>query len=139
MRPSMTTSMLFPLTNQGRPGFLVAPGAPDPGVLRVVGRGHRTKRTGKGVQIIDVVAVGSDDRVISLGDENEVAIPHDHSFIDPPVRGVHPLNRVAFRAIDAVVVDLFEIDLAWRIPNVVLVGRITGPVAARRIDLADEQ
>src|SRR4051794_28441021 len=52
---------------------LVSPGCAHPGVIGVVAGGHGAGAAGEGVQIIDVVPVGRDDRMIPLGDEDEFA------------------------------------------------------------------
>src|ERR1017187_863527 len=138
MRPRMTMSMGFTSSNQGESGVLVAPGVADPGILRIVGGGHGAGRAGEGVQVVDVVAVGGGDGVVALWDQDEFAVAHGDGFVDAPVGRVDLLDGVAFGAIDAVIVNLFEVHLTGGIMDVVFVGRVTGPVAAGRVDLADE-
>ena len=90
---------------------LLPPGLPHPGVVRVVGSRHRARRTGQGVQVVDVVAVRGHHRVVALGHQHQFAVAHRERLVEPAVRRVDFLDGVAFRAVDAVVVDLFEVRL----------------------------
>jgi hypothetical protein len=68
--------------------------------------------------------VRRDHRVVAFRDQHHVAIAYRQRFVDLLVCRVDLLDRVAFGAVEPVVVELFEVHLAGRIMDVVLVGRV---------------
>jgi hypothetical protein len=78
---------------------------------------------GQEVEVVAVVARRHDDGVVAATDEHRVAVGDDHDVVQAPVVGVEPLQRPALGRVDAVVVDLVEVDLD---PRVVLVVRCGG-------------
>ena len=136
MRPRMTMSMGRPPRTSGQSRVLLAPGLRAPRRSRGSSDAAIERaEPGQRVQVVDVVAVRGDDRVVALRDQDQFAVAHREGLVDAAVGGVDLLDRVAFGTVDPVVVDLFEVDLAGRIVDIVLVRRIAGPVAAGRVDL----
>src|SRR5439155_1279139 len=78
-------------------------------VPRIVRRGHRSARAGEDVEVVRVVAVRGDERVIPFADDDEIAVAHRHRVVVPPIRRVDAVEAVAVRMAKAEVVDLFEI------------------------------
>ena len=69
------------------------------------------RRSRQKIQVVDVVPVGCDHRMIALGNQHQIAVSHRECFIELPVTRVHPLDCVAFGPIDPVVVEFFEVHL----------------------------
>src|SRR5580658_1594662 len=67
--------------------------------------------------------------------EHGVAIAGFHRALAQLFAGVQVLKRKSFGLANPVIVDLIQSDLIRRIVYVVLMGRITRPVSARRVDL----
>src|SRR5262245_57612200 len=76
-------------------------------------------------------------RVIAVAHGHDVAVRDLYRFVAPA--GVHALESVAGAVAEAEVVHLVEVYLPRWIVGVVLVRRIARPVAARRVDLAQQQ
>jgi hypothetical protein len=77
--------------------------------------------------------------VVPVGDEHEVAVSDGDRDVDAMAGAVEALDGEGLGPSRAVVVDLFENDLVGRPVLVVLVGRVTRPVARRREHLDDEK
>src|SRR5262245_10444265 len=76
-------------------------------------------------------------RVIAVAHRHHIAVRHPYRLVAPA--GVHALEPVAGALAEAEVVHLVEVHLPRWIVDVVLVRRIARPVAARRVDLAQQQ
>ena len=75
--------------------------------------------------------------MISGSNQHDVAVSHRHGPIGAAI--VQALHTIRVRVLEAVIVNFFELHFAGRPIDVVLVRRITRPVARRRKDFADEQ
>jgi len=78
-------------------------------------------------------------RVIAFRHQNKLSVAHCERFVNAAVSGIDLLNRKTFRALDAVVVNLFEVHFRGRVIDIVFVGRKAGPIALGREDLHHQQ
>jgi hypothetical protein len=104
-------------------------------MLRIFCRRQRAGRTRKKIQVVHVVTRTGDDRMIAATDEDRITVPDFQGLLAGILAGIEMLEGETFPLTDPVIVDLIQIGLRGRIVYVVLVRRITRPVAARRVDL----
>jgi hypothetical protein len=91
------------------------------------------------VEIVKVVTVGCDGRVISPRDQEKLSVVHRLGEVEVPFGTVDPLHGPSVLGIsEAVVVGLLEFRLALLVV-LVLVRGVARPVAARGPDLDDVQ
>jgi hypothetical protein len=66
-----------------------------------------------------------DDWVVAVRNEDEFTIANRQDCVALTVVGINALYRVAFRAINAIVINLFQVDLSRRIVDLMLMRRET--------------
>src|SRR5205807_9191676 len=90
------------------------------------------------VQVIELEAVRSADRVVAAWHQNDVAILDAEGLVQRPIVRVDALESEARRGRKAVIVDLLELGLPDLLA-VVLVRRVARPVASRCEHLDDQE
>ena len=91
------------------------------------------------VEVVRLVAVRHDDRVIAARHHDDVVILDRERFVERAVVGVHALEREALRRVEPVIVGFLERAFERQVVGVVLVRRIARRMPARRAHLDDQQ
>jgi hypothetical protein len=125
--------------NHRHPRVRKGPRRSQVGVARIVGGRHRPRASRKRVEIVGIVPVGRDKRMIAVADDHQIAIGDRENAIRPSIGGVEALDAIPGGIGESVVIGLFEIGLNRRIVAIVFMRRIARPVSARCENLADEQ
>src|SRR5437773_8628288 len=89
--------------------------------------------SGQTVQVVDVVAVSGDHRMVTIPDQHRIAVAHGKRQI--PRGTVKPLVSIAFRPVDTVVINLVQIHFGRWSMDIAFMWRVAGPVAAGRVNL----
>ncbi len=110
------------LSDQRELRILFPPLGPYPRIIGIVRSRHGTRRSRKGVEVVHIVTVCGHNPVVAFWHQHQFAMSHRQRCVNPPVCRIHLLYRIAFRAPNSVVVDLFEIYLVRRVVHIVLVG-----------------
>ena len=77
-------------------------------MVGIVGVGQRLIATGEEVEIVAVIAMASDDRVVASGDHDDIIGPSISHFIECAVGGVNLLDGVALRFLNLVEVSFLQ-------------------------------
>jgi hypothetical protein len=77
--------------------------------------------------------------MVAVPDEHGIPVPNLQRQISRGARIVEVLKGEAFRSVNPVVVNLVQVNFLWRIVDIMLVGRVAGPVSARSVDLHCDQ
>src|SRR5438132_9104916 len=77
--------------------------------------------------------------MVAARHEHAVAVVHGYADVERAIARVDALNGPPVRSLQPMVVQLLEIRLAGQVLSVVLVGRVTGPVAAGRQHFGHQQ
>src|SRR5215218_6314433 len=91
------------------------------------------------VEIVEVVARGRRDHVVTLRHEHYVTVVERKRLVERAVFGVDPLQSEAFVGSDLMVVSLFQVPLARGVIPVVFVRRVARPVAVWGQDLDHQE
>src|SRR5882757_818302 len=127
-------------TPQRQSRISVFPGGFQPDVIGIFGDGQGPGSSGEEIEVVDIVAGTRDDGMKTGPHEDRIAILRAESDVASKIGRVETLEcKAFFRAADAVVVDFVEVDFGRGIVDVVFVGREAGPVAARSVDLDDDE
>src|SRR6266540_2716298 len=110
-----------------------------PLVHRIVLEMPFARRSRHHVEVIRIVAIGHDDRMIAARHHHDVVILDCERLVEQAIVGVHALEREALRRVDAVVIGFFQRAFDRKIVGVVLVRRVRGRMSARREYLHDQQ
>ena len=108
-------------------------------MVRVVVEYPLSLRASHDIQVIEIVAVRRTYRVVAFGHHDDIVVRHGHGFVQAAIIGINALKRESLGWIDTVVIGLFETRFLRPAISIMLVWGITGPIAARRQDLADQQ
>ena len=76
------------------------------------------------VQIVQIVAMRGDHRVVAARHHHHVVVFYGASFIDGSVVGVHTLKRKTLRRVESVVVGFFQLGFGRGLFQVVFVRRV---------------
>src|SRR3981081_2486413 len=109
------------------------------GMVRRHGEFPLPHRTRHHIEIVKIEAMRRADRVIAFWYQHHAAVRHRHSLVERTVVGIDALKGKTRSACQAMIVTFFEIGLARRIVGIVLVWRITRPMAAWGDDFDDQQ
>jgi len=83
-------------------------------------------RTSHDVQVIRLVPMRNDHRVVAAGNEDHIAIFDGHRFIEIPRVRVDALKNESLRRINAMIIRFFEKAFGRKIIDFVFVGWIAG-------------
>jgi hypothetical protein len=98
----------------------------DPGVSWVVLKPPNTLRTSHDVQVIRLVPVRNDHRVVAAGNQYYIAILDRHGFVEIPRVRVDALKNESLRRINTMIIRFFQKAFGRKIIDFVFVGRIAG-------------
>src|SRR2546430_2275766 len=97
-----------------------------PLVHRIVLEMPFARRSRHHVEVIRIVTVGHDDRVVAARHHHDVVILDRKRLVERAIVGVHALEREALRRIEAMVVGFFQKAFDRQIVGVVLVRWVRG-------------
>src|SRR5258708_17346496 len=127
-------------THERQSRISVCPGGFQPYVIGIFGNGQGPGSSGEEIEVVDIVAGTRNDGMKTGSHEDRIAILRADGDVASKVGRVETLEcKAFFRAVDPVVVDFVEVDFGRGIVDVVFVGREAGPVAARSVDLDDDE
>jgi hypothetical protein len=76
------------------------------------------------VEVIGLVAMRDDDRMVPTRYEDDIAVLDSHRLVNVARVAVDALENEALRRVDAMVVGFLEQTLCWNVVHVVFVRRI---------------
>src|SRR5208282_3336628 len=108
-----------------QPGIRTIPRRTDPDMLGILRHGKGAGRSGKKIQVVNVIPGAGDYGMEATANQHSIAIAGFQGTLVRVLTRIEMLEGEPFRLANPVIVNLIQVDLRGRIVYVVLMRRIT--------------